>query len=90
VWRGWPELNVGTECTLVHCSLCTGCMCRVLTPREPRNQVINVQNIADTRYSESSHVSSTHVTSEQLPCNKESLSKFINKKYIYIYTLCNT
>ena len=38
--------TVGTECTLVHCSLYTGCICRALNPREPRNQVVNLQNIA--------------------------------------------
>jgi hypothetical protein len=38
--------NVGTECILVHCSLYTGCICRALNPREPRNQVVNLQNIA--------------------------------------------
>jgi hypothetical protein len=37
---------VGTECTLVHCSLYTGCIYRVLTPRELKNQVVNLQNIA--------------------------------------------
>jgi hypothetical protein len=40
-WEG-----VGTECTLVHCSLYTRCIYRVLTPRELKNQVVNLQNIA--------------------------------------------
>jgi hypothetical protein len=37
---------VGTECTLVHCSLYTGCIYRVLTPRELRNQVVNLHRFA--------------------------------------------
>jgi hypothetical protein len=37
---------VGTEYTLVHCSLYTRCIYRVLTPRELKNQVVNLQNIA--------------------------------------------
>jgi hypothetical protein len=41
-----PVPNVGTECTLVHCSLYTRCIYRVLTPRELKNQVVNLQNIA--------------------------------------------
>jgi hypothetical protein len=37
---GWRPSGayVGTECTLVHCSLYTGCIYRVLSPRELRNQ----------------------------------------------------
>ena len=38
--------TVRTECTLVHCSLYTRCIYRVLTPRELKNQVVNLQNIA--------------------------------------------
>jgi hypothetical protein len=38
--------SVGTECTLVHCSLYTGCIYRVLTPRELRNQVVNLRCFA--------------------------------------------
>jgi len=46
--REFPRVvgTVGTECTLVHCSLYTGCIYRVLTPRELKNQVVNLQNIA--------------------------------------------
>jgi hypothetical protein len=40
--------GVGTECTLVHCSLYTGCIYRVLTPRELRNQVVNLHCICNT------------------------------------------
>jgi hypothetical protein len=38
--------HVGTECTLVHCSLYTRCIYRVLTPHELKNQVVKLQNIA--------------------------------------------
>ena len=48
--------GVGTECTLVHCSLYTGCIYRVLTPRELKNQVVNLQNIATTGLDSTSHV----------------------------------
>jgi hypothetical protein len=39
-------ISVGTECTLVHCSLYTRCIYRVLTPRELRNQVVNLHCFA--------------------------------------------
>jgi hypothetical protein len=44
---------VGTECTLVYCSLYTRCIYRVLTPRELKNQVVNLQNIATDFFSRS-------------------------------------
>ena len=44
------QVHVGTECTLVHCSLYTGCIYRVLTPRELKNQVVNLQNIATVHF----------------------------------------
>jgi hypothetical protein len=50
--------SVGTECTLVHCSLYTGCIYRVLTPRELKNQVVNLQNIATASFGDVRHVRS--------------------------------
>ena len=40
------KIFVGTECTPVHCSLYTGCIYRVLTPRGLRNQVVNLHCFA--------------------------------------------
>jgi hypothetical protein len=37
-FEGNEQFFVGTECTLVHCSLYTVCIYRVLIPRELRNQ----------------------------------------------------
>jgi hypothetical protein len=48
--------SVGTRCTLVHGSLYTGCIYRVLTPRELRNQVVNLQNIATESSTSVGHV----------------------------------
>jgi hypothetical protein len=42
------EVSVGTECTLVYCSLYTGCIYRVLTPRELKNQVVNLHCICNS------------------------------------------
>jgi len=40
--RGEKLVFVGTECTLVHCSLYTGCIYVVLTPLELKYQVVNL------------------------------------------------
>jgi hypothetical protein len=49
--------HVGTECTLVHCSLYIRCIYRVLTPRELKNQVVNLQNIATAQAAHAAQVS---------------------------------
>jgi len=54
------KLSVGTECTLVHCSLYTGCICRVLTPRELRNQVVNLHCFATGHESGSARATNAH------------------------------
>jgi hypothetical protein len=47
---------VGTECTLVHCGLYTGCICRMLTPRELRNQVVNLHCFATPFFLENNSI----------------------------------
>jgi len=70
--------RVGTECTLVHCSLYTGCIYRVLTPRELKNQVVNLQNIATGHgpgMREQQMLTATRVATDGFPyssCRRES------------------
>ena len=59
--------HVGTERTLVHYSLYTGCMYRVLTPRELKNQVVNLQNIATRQLADKSILTAKGKEGEKYP-----------------------